>query len=209
MMQLGIPMLAVIVLTCGVRADSVDINLTQTTQIAAPGSTITFDATITNQSSTDTVYLNGDSSVTSSTLLSIDDTPFLTNFPLWLDPSESSGPFALFNVLIDPSTPAGIYDLNSFSILGGLDGSTFDVTGTATFAVDVTKMATTAEPPMWLLMLISLVGIGCAQEALSKRCSIRRRCITPTGYSSWHSSFVPSKSGEAEETSADARCSWL
>lgn len=159
-MRLGLATLAALVLACGVRADSVDVSLTQTSQTAAPGSTITFDATITNLSSTDTVYLNGDSSVTSSTLLTVDDTPFLTNFPFWLDPSEASGPFALFNVFIDPSTPDGTYDFNSFSILGGLDGNTFDTVGTADFSVTVASPVPTPEPGTLVLLLSGLLKIA-------------------------------------------------
>lgn len=159
-MQLGLATLAALVLACGARADSVDVSLTQTSQTATPGSTITFDATITNLSSTDTVYLNGDSSVTSSTLLTIDDTPFLFNFPLSLDPSEASGPFGLFNVFIDPSTPDGTYDFNSFSILGGLDGNTFDSIGTADFSVTVGSPVATSEPGTLVLLLAGLLAIG-------------------------------------------------
>lgn len=157
-MQLGLATVAALVLAWGTSADSVGVSLTQTSQTAAPGSTIAFDATITNQSSTDTVYLNGDSSVTSSTLLTVDDTPFLTNFPFWIDPSEASGPFALFNVFIDPSTPYGTYDFNSFSILGGLDGSAFDTLNTAEFSVIVASPVSTPEPKTFVLLLIGLVG---------------------------------------------------
>lgn len=159
-MQMGLVALAALVLACGARADSVDVSLTQTSQTATPGSTITFDATITNLSSTDTVYLNGDSSVTSSTLLTIDDTPFLFNFPLSLDPSEASGPFALFNLFIDPSTPDGTYDFNSFSILGGLDSSSFDTLGAAEFSVTVANPTVTPEPEPLCLLLLGFLAIG-------------------------------------------------
>jgi len=132
------------------RADSVDVELTQTSQTAAPGSTITFDATITNLSSTDTVFLNGDGSITSSPLLTVDDTPFLTNFPLSLDPSETSGPFALLNVI----------DFNSFSILGGADGSASDTIGTAEFSVTVATASPVPEPGILGLLVVGLLGLG-------------------------------------------------
>jgi len=142
------------------RADSVDVELTQTSQTAAPGSTITFDATITNLSSTDTVFLNGDGSITSSPLLTVDDTPFLTNFPLSLDPSETSGPFALFNVIIDPTIAPGTYDFNSFSILGGADGSASDTIGTAEFSVTVATASPVPEPGILGLLVVGLLGLG-------------------------------------------------
>ena len=169
-MLLGTAVLAVLAFTWGARADSVDIGLTQTSQTAAPGSIITFDATVTNPSPTNTIYLNGDSSVTSSTLLTVDDTPFLTNFPLSLDPSQASGPLALFNVFIDPNTPDGTYDLNSFSVLGGLDGSAFETLGTTDFSVIVASPVLTAPEPatlsLLLLGLFSLVSIGVLKREL-------------------------------------------
>jgi hypothetical protein len=164
--QYGIIYLAVAVLgllcfTPTVHADSVSIALTQASQSSTPGSTVTFDATLVNLSSTDTIFLNGDSSATSSLLLTVDDTPFLTNFPLSLGPGASSGPFAFFSVLIDPSTPAGIYDFNQFSLLGGLDGSAFDTLGTAGFSVTVTPAVAVPEPgEISLLFVTSLILVG-------------------------------------------------
>lgn len=159
-MLLGLATAAALVFACGSRADSVDVSLTQTSQKAAPGSTVTFAAAITNLSSTDTIYLNGDSSTTSSLLLTADDTPFLTNFPLSLDPGQVSGPFALFNVFIDPGTPDGTYDLNSFSILGGLNGSAFDTLGAVAFSVSVASVVSTTEPGTLGLLLTGLVALG-------------------------------------------------
>lgn len=152
--------LAVLSLASAVRADSVEVTLTETSQTATPGSTITFDATITNLSSTNTVFLNADSSVTSSLFLTIDDTPFLNNFPLFLGPSESSGPFALFNLLIDPSIPPGTYDFNIFSILGGVDAFASDTLGSAEFSVTVLGPSTVPEPESLLLLLSGLLALG-------------------------------------------------
>jgi hypothetical protein len=158
--HVALTVVIVLFLASAARADSVDVALTKTSQTAAAGSTITFDATITNLSSTDTIFLNGDSSTTSSLLLTVDDTPFLTNFPLSLAPSEISGPFPLFNVIIDSSAPPGTYQLNSFSILGGLDGSTFDTVGSADFSVRVGSLTPTPEPGSLVLMFSGLLAIG-------------------------------------------------
>jgi hypothetical protein len=46
--------------------------------------------------------------------------PFLLIAPFFLDPGASSGPFALFDVIIDAAAPPGSYDFNFFQILGGL-----------------------------------------------------------------------------------------
>lgn len=140
-------------------ADSVGVALTQTSVTTTAGSTITFDAAITNFSTTDTIFLNGDGSTTSSLLLTVDDTPFLANFPLSLDPNEVSGPFALFNVIIDASIPTGIYDFNSFSILGGSDGNAFGTIGSVDFSVTVDNV-TTPEPWTQFLLLSGLLVLG-------------------------------------------------
>jgi hypothetical protein len=158
--HLAMATLFVLFFASAARADSVDVTLIETSQTATAGSTITFDATLSNRSSTDTIFLNGDSSITSSLLLTVDDTPFLTNFPLSLDPSEVSGPYALFNVIIDPSTPAGSYDFNSFSILGGLDGNTFDTIGTADFSLTVASTVPITEPGTLVLVFSGLLAIG-------------------------------------------------
>lgn len=168
-MQVALATIAALVLVCGARADSVSVSLTQTSQTVTPGSTITFDATITNLSSTDAVYLNGDSSVTSSTLLTVDDTPFLFNFPLSLGPSEASGPFSLFSVFIDPSTPIGTYDFDSFSILGGLDSSSFDTLGTAEFSITVANSTVTPEPGTFYLFLFGFLTLGTRCSAKGNR----------------------------------------
>jgi hypothetical protein len=158
--RLAVAAMIVFFLAVATYADSVDVTLTQTSQIAAAGSTITFDATITNLSSTDAIFLNGDSSVTSSSLLTVDDTPFLANFPLSLDAGEVSGPFALFDVFIDPSTPTASYDFNSFSILGGLDGDASDIIGGANFSISVGSVIATPEPGTLVLLLSALLTIG-------------------------------------------------
>jgi hypothetical protein len=155
----AVAVLAILVLASMARADSVGITLMQTSQTATAGSTVTFDATLTNLSSTDMIFLNGDSSTTSSLLLTVDDTPFLTNFPLSLAPNQSSGPFALFNVLIDPTALPGTYDFNSFSILGGLDGSTFKTLGTAQFSVTATTPTAVPEPSALVLLFSGLLGL--------------------------------------------------
>lgn len=151
--------------TPAIQADSLTVNLVQSDLTGAPGTTVDFFATILNPSFTDTVYLNGDSSSTSSFLLTLDDTPFFINAPLFLTPGESSGPFELFDIIFDPSTPSATYSGNVFSILGGPDGGTFsDFTDLADvpFSVTVaTPTATTPEPREITPLLCGLLlGVG-------------------------------------------------
>jgi hypothetical protein len=136
------------------HADSISIALTQDSQAATAGSTVMFDATLTNLSSISTVYLNGDSSVTSSLLLSVSDAPFLNNAPFFLNPDEISGPYELFSVTLDPTTAPGTYDFNSFSILGGADGNSSDTLGTADFSITVVP-----EPSSAMLVLTGLLAV--------------------------------------------------
>src|SRR5271166_4451682 len=97
-------LMATVLLSSPARADSIDITLMQISQVGLSGTTVTFDATLTNLTGS-TIFLNGDARTTSTPFLSVDDSPFLTNAPLSLNPGARSGPFALFSVFIAPGTP--------------------------------------------------------------------------------------------------------
>lgn len=146
-----------------------DLTLTDPDQTVTQGTTIVaFDATISNPSTTDTLYLNGDASSTSSPFLTVDDSPFFTNAPLSLAPGASTAPFELFDLDLAADAPLGTYTTNSFSILGGADGGTltdFANIGSAEFSVAVDQaMPSVPEPGT-----ISLLGVGLAALALSRR----------------------------------------
>lgn len=158
--HLAIATLALLSLCPIARADLIDIALTQTSETAIPGATVTFEATLTNLSTTDTVFLNGDSTAAASGFLTIIDLPFLLNAPFFLDPSASSGPFALFDVIVDAAAPPGSYDFNFFQILGGLDGNASDTLGSAVFSVIVSAPSLVPEPASFWLLVAGLVGIG-------------------------------------------------
>lgn len=155
---LGASLMAV-VLSCGTAlAGSIGITLTQTSQTGAAGSTLVFDATLTNLTLS-TIFLNGDSATTSSVFLTLDDSPFLNNAPLFLSPGGSSGPFAIFDVLIARNTPVGTYDFNVFTILGGLNGGALNPVGSVQFSVTVTPAL--AEPPtLWLILGSGLLALA-------------------------------------------------
>ncbi len=151
-----IALLAVTFLSSAAHADSISINLTETIKKGAAGTTITFDATLTNLTGS-TLFLNGDSSTTSSLFLTVLDGLFLANAPASLAGGASTGQIALFSVMIAPGTPLGTYGSNTFTILGGANSSSLTPLGTVTFTVNVTPAP---EPSTVLLFGSGLLALG-------------------------------------------------
>jgi hypothetical protein len=131
-------------------AQTLDVTLIDPNPVVTQGTTsIAFDATIFNPSTTDTIYLNGDAATTSSPFLTVDDTPFFNNAPLSLAPGQSSGKIELFDVDLAAATTTDTYALNTFSILGGADGGTFSLfndLADAQFSVTVSSATTVSAP---------------------------------------------------------------
>jgi len=139
------------------NAQDIGIILSQSTLTGAAGTTLTFDATLTNLS-TGTTFLNGDSNTTVSPGLTVSDNPFVTNAPLSLAAGANSGPFAIFTVQIAPGLVPGAYSLNDFTILGGPAGTAFNVEGSTNFTVDV--VSPVPEPATLLLVGTGLLVLG-------------------------------------------------
>jgi len=136
------------------KADPITITLSLPFQVGGGGDALEFDATVTNNTA-DTVWLNSDSN-TIEGLLTVDDSPFVSNFPLSLDPSGDPLDTAtgwLFTVDIPSGIPVGLYT-GSFTILGGSDQSDLNVLSSAPFDVQVTP-----EPASWQLMAMALMGL--------------------------------------------------
>ena len=150
------------------HADSLSVTSTDPSQTILQGTTVvTFDETISNPSA-DTIFLNSDGAFTDSTLVSVDDSPFLTNAPFFLDAMSSSGPFALFNVDLPANLAPGLYT-GTFSIFGGADGGASDDLADVNFSITVSSpVATAPEPGSLLLACCGVLGLLAAA-----RCGVR------------------------------------
>ena len=118
-----------------VLADTITLSLSNPVQSATPGSTLTFDATVSAPSTNAApVFLNSDN-YTIDSPLALDDIDFFS-FPLSLDPGASyTG--ALFTVTLPADIVFQTYT-GSFEILGGADGLTFDTLDATGFQVNPT-----------------------------------------------------------------------
>ncbi len=125
-----------LLLVAPASADTVNLTLTDPVQTGAPGATVTFNATVsaplTNGA---TEFLNSDSfDVGTLGPGAIDDSGFLLNFPLSLDPGDSfTG--TLFTVALPSNLTPGLYD-GYFEITGGSDPSLLGNLATADFEID-------------------------------------------------------------------------
>ena len=136
------------------RADAI-LDLTPSTLDTAAGGIVEFVGTLTNTGDTD-LYLNGDGITYPLADLTVDDSPFFNNSPLFLSPGGAyTGPF--IDVTVDPATPSGSYS-GSYTIQGGSDSETFDNIAVEDFTVDVGS--TVPEPNTSLLIASGFAALA-------------------------------------------------
>ena len=147
-------------------------NLTPSALTTSPGGTVEFTGTLTNTGSTD-VFLNGDSAGGLPPILTLDDSPFFGNAPLFLTGTGGfySGPF--FDVMVVPAALPGIYSGGSFTIQGGADSNTFDGLASQNFQVTVTSPSSIPEPGSFVLVATAFAIILFARRSFSPRFPIR------------------------------------
>ena len=141
---LVLPLMTVGLLLAGTaaKADPLTITLDSPYQSGVAGDLLSFDATVTDTDPTNVINLDYDSLSVLGWSFVLDDSPFYNNFPLSLNPGESSDDLELFTVFIPDGTPAGSY-AGSFVIFGGdASNDTGVVVGSANFDVTVTPEPT-------------------------------------------------------------------
>jgi len=158
----------IVLLTAGLAAgfsSEIQVDLLQPSQTGSPGDTLEFDGTITNLSSTDTVFFNAASSNSVSSDLTIDVTPYLLNAPLSLGPGEMSPLFDIFDIKIDLAALPGSFPGNTFTVLGGADPNALDTLEDV--EADVNVIASSVPEPSSTSLL--LVGIGLIAGRVARR----------------------------------------
>lgn len=129
------------------HATPITFTLSSSLLPATAGTSVTFTGTLTDIGGTVT-FLNGDNV---NGPLPADDTPFLTNFPLFLTPFGSfTAP--MFVVTVPLLTAPGIYT-GTFTVLGGASPTALTTLAAQTYGVSVTATATAVPEPasIWLL----------------------------------------------------------
>jgi len=156
-LSLSMLMLAVLLLVASpALADTISLTLSSPVQTGGPGSTLTFGATVSAAIANGaTVFLNGDSfNVDIAGTNPIDDSGFLLNFPLSLDPGGSfTG--TLFTVALPASLASGTYN-GFFAILGGANSSTLGELATVNFQISTPSQSAVPEPGTWVLLATGL-----------------------------------------------------
>jgi hypothetical protein len=156
-LTLSMLMLAVLLLVVSpALADSISLTLSSPVQTGAPGSTLTFGATVSAPMANGAaVFLNGDDfNVNIAGANPIDDSGFLLNFPFSLDPGGSfSG--TLFMVALPANLASGTYN-GFFTILGGANSSALGQLATVNFQIGTPSQSAVPEPGSWILLATGL-----------------------------------------------------
>lgn len=148
-LSLSTLVLALLLLVAPAFADTLNLTLTNPIQTGTPNGTLTFDATVSDPiSKNGTLFLNGDNFNVSLAGATIDDSGFLLDFPLSMNPGDTfTG--TLFTVSLPAVIAPGTYN-GFFEILGGSDPAAQDTLATVNF--QITTPAAVPEPGTWLLL---------------------------------------------------------
>jgi len=146
----GIFSLAIVATSVGTAHADAILTFTSTTLSTATGGTVEFDGTLTNTGETD-LYLNGDGVILNYADLTVDDSIFYVDAPLFLS-AGGSYTGAFFDVTTDAVTLSGSYS-GTYTIQGGTDSDSFDDIATEDFTVNVdSNVPDVPEPNSFLLI---------------------------------------------------------
>ena len=151
---------AVVAVPVAAHADTINLSLTSPVQNGSGGATLTFEATVSAPAgNSGAVSLVGDTftipGTSPFTTLNIDDSSFLINFPLALNPGESfTG--TLFTLTLPGVITPGVYG-NNFVTLDLFDQAGLETFATQEFIVNVPGASPVPEPGTWVLLV---TGVG-------------------------------------------------
>lgn len=157
-------------LSPGVRADDTglgDLTITLPTITGNAGDTIIVGGTLTNSSSSPLFFSSDGVTFNNTALSGTADVAFNGIFDstlLTIAGSATQQPLSdLFTVFIAPGTAPGLYDMNFYDLLGGIDpactlGSCGVQLGTVEFSVNVQGPVPTSEPSTLLLLASGLLA---------------------------------------------------
>lgn len=140
-------------------ADSINLSLVNPPQLAAPGTVLSFNATVSAPGTNSApVFLNGDNT-TIDFPLTIDDSGFFNNFPLSLSPG-SSFTGLLFTVNVPAFVMLDDFYNAYFEIDGGADSNAANFLASVNFQIEAVPQSAVPEPTGMVLALAGLAGMA-------------------------------------------------
>ena len=146
--------LVIVFASAGIAYADAIMTFTSSAINTVAGGIVEFDGTLTNTGTSD-LYLNGDVVILNYPDLTVDDSPFFADSPLFLSPGGFySGAF--IDVTADAETLFGSYS-GSYTIQGGANSNTFNDIATTDFAINIDPSTITPEPNPFLLQISGLL----------------------------------------------------
>ncbi len=147
------------------KADPIILTLDPSQTVAA-GGTVTFMGSLSNGGAPGR-FINGTSITLNVVGLSTDDTAFFANVPAFLNPGDSTGLVAFFDVIASLAALPGTYT-GSFSVIGGDTAEANNTLATQDFSLIVTSANPIPEPATMVLLGTGLIGAAAAKRRRTK-----------------------------------------